>query len=253
MNPIILYDSRFLDGILTASSEATGYPVANIKDLRTYTFWKPAAAGTVYITIDCGSDKTADSLAIIGHNLKTANATVSVDSSPDNLIWTERLAGFIPSSDKAFLKTFTSAFTRYWRLKFITASVIPYIAVAMLGNKLQFPYPPDTPYIPYSETIETESSKSKAGHLLGTVVRFKPIEVSAKFSHLTRQWVIDSFKPFWDIYGSELKSFFWAWDIDTFPEHVFFLRMIESAKYEMPLSMLNYVDSLSLEMEGVKE
>ena len=119
--PIILYDNRLTDGTPAATDTAAGYDILNILDLRTYTQWKAASSGTKYITIDCGSAKSADCLAVIGHNLYTAGATVSVESSSDNATWTQRLAGFTPTSDKAFMKLFVSASARYWRIKIINA------------------------------------------------------------------------------------------------------------------------------------
>lgn len=253
MNPIILYDNRFNDGAPTATDTAAGFSVLNIRDYRTYTFWRAASAGTKFITIDCGSAKSADCLAIIGHNLRTANATVSVESSPDNVTWTVRLAGFTPSSDKAFLRIFTSASARYWRIRIVTASIAPQLAVTMLGVMLTFPYPPDAPYVPYSEGIEVESSRGKTGHLLGNIINFKSINISARFSNLTRDWVMNNFKPFWDNHASDLNPFFYAWDIDVYPEMVFYVSVDDGSRYRMPVSVLSYIDSIELEMQGVKE
>ncbi|MFA5354963.1 MAG: hypothetical protein WC291_12095, partial [Thermodesulfovibrionales bacterium] len=149
--PTILSDNRFLDGIPTPTNTAAGYDVLNIRDYRTYTAWRAASAGTRYITVDCGTAKSADCLGIISHNLATAACTVSVQSSPDNSTWTTRLTGFVPSTDKAVFKTFTSYSARYWRIKLVTASVAPQLAVVMLGVRLTFPYPADAPMVPYSE------------------------------------------------------------------------------------------------------
>jgi len=255
VNPVILYDNRFNDGTPTATDTASGFDVRNIKDYRTYTFWRAASAGTKYITIDCGSAKSADALGIISHNLKTANASVSVESSTDNFASdvTVRLASFTPSSDKAFLKLFTSASARYWRIKIVTASVAPQVAVAMLGSRITFPYPPDAPYIPYSETIESNSSRGKKGHILGSVIRFKDIEISAEFSNIGRNWALNTFKPFWDSHASDLKPFFYAWDIDIYPDMVFYVYVDEGMKHSMPMSILQYIDSIKLQMRGVKE
>lgn len=251
--PIILYDNRFLDGTITATDTASGFSIMNIKDYRTYTFWKSASSGTKYITVDCLSAKSADCLGIIGHNLGTANAVVSVESSPDNTNWTVRLAGFTPTSNKAILKLFTIASARYWRVKIVTSTIQPQIAVIFLGNKLQFPYPPDVPYIPYIESVSVNKEVSKAGHIISSVIEFKSIEVNAKFSNLTRDFVINQFKPFWDNHASNFLPFFYAWDIDNFPEMVFYLTMSKSAKFQMPMTILQYIDSIELEMEGVKE
>jgi hypothetical protein len=238
---------------LTATDTALGYDIQYIKDYRTYTFWRAANAGTKYITVDCGSNKSADTLAVISHNLQVANATVSVESSLNNVTWTERLAGFTPQSNKAFLKTFTSASARYWRLKIVTSSIAPQLAVVMLGNRLTFPFPPDTPFVVYSEGVEAETARSKAGHILGSVINYKTIEISVRFSNLTRSWVLNTFKPFWDNHASDLKPFFWAWDIDVYPDLIFYVSVTDGMKYKMPVSVIQFVDSIELEMQGIKE
>jgi hypothetical protein len=250
-NPIILYDNRLLDGTLSSSEVMSGFDVNNVIDYRPYTYWVANNSGTNYISVDCVTPKTADCLGIIGHNLYSIGASVSVWSSNNGINWIQRLV-FNPTSDKALLKTFTQASARYWKLQIVNTSGQPRIAVVFIGNKLEFPYPPNAPFVPYSESIEVESKRSKTGHLLGSVIKYKQIEISINFSDLTRDWVNTYFKPFWDNHASELKPFFWAWDID-YSSDVFYVTIQDNMKYETPLSMLSYVDKLSLEMRGIKE
>jgi hypothetical protein len=251
--PIILADNRFLNGTPTATDTATGYSVFNLRDLKSFTSWKAASSGTKYLTVDCGSAKAADTLGIFKHNLGTAAATVSVESSPDNSTWTNRLTGFVPGSDKAILKNFTTQTYRYWRVKIVTASIAAQVAEVMLGSRITFPYPPETPFTPASLKIEAETTKSKTGQLLGMVVRFKPYTISARWSALSRSWVDATFRPFFEDYASELKPFFWAWDLDTFPSDVRFVTIDPEMSMETPVSILATYDSVSLEMIGVKE
>lgn len=245
---VVIDNISLIDDVTTS-----GYDIRNILDYRTYTFWQSASSGTKYITLDCGSAKTADCLAIIGHNLQTANATVSVESSTNNIDWIERSGKFTPSSDKAFIRLLVSTAARYWRIKIVTAAIAPKLAVVMLGKKLTFPYPPDAPYIPYSESIEAETSRSNQGHLLGSVIRFKRLTINVKFSNLSRTWCLNDFKTFWDSHASNLKPFFYAWDVDNYPEHVYYVVVDEKAAMEMPMSILSVVDNITLKMVGVKE
>jgi hypothetical protein len=64
----------------------------------------------------------ANSIAIVKHNLGTAGASVSVESSTNGSAWSERLASFVPSNDKALFKVFTGVSAQYWRIKIVTAS-----------------------------------------------------------------------------------------------------------------------------------
>jgi hypothetical protein len=253
MNPIILADNRFLDGTPTATDTAAGYNVLYIRDYKTFTAWKAANAGTKYLTIDCGSAKNANCLAFVGHNFFTASASVSVESSDNGSDWTERLAPFTLTDDKAALRTFAQVSARYWRVKIVTASVAAKVSVLCLGVRIDFPYPPDTPFTPASEGIEVETSKSRTGQLLGVDVRFKPYTIQATWSNLTRTWVESYFIPFWSNHASNLTPFFWAWDLSQYANDVRFVRVPEGFTQSPRMSILSVYDSVSLEMEGTKE
>ena len=208
MLPILLYDNRLNDGALDVTSTAAGFNVLNLKNLRAYTFWKATNNATQYIVVDCGSEKTADCLAILGHNLGSIGATVTLQSSADNFnpSVNDAFAGVAVTSDRIFFKEFAAPVARrYWRLKIDGASAAPQIAVLMFGNKLQFPYPPETPFPPYEESVETDTKRSKAGHLLGSVVRYFPRKMEARFTTLSRDFVFNTYKPFWEGHASLMK------------------------------------------------
>lgn len=256
MLPILLFDNRFNDGVPTATDTAAGFSVLNIRDLRTFTYYKANSLGTKIIKVNCGSAKSADCLGIINHNLGTVGATISVEGSNDDFgadIVTA-LAGFTVNNDKAILKLFPASLQKqYWRLSLANCTAAPQLAVAMIGMKLQFPYPPETTYVPYKESIEADSKLSKGAHTLGTVVRYKPRKISARFANLSRPFVFDTFVPFWDGHASDKKPFFYAWDLDAFPEHVMFVRVPDNYEFETPLTTGALVDAITLDMEGVKE
>lgn len=256
MNPVILYDNRFDDGTPTATDTADGYSPLNIRDGRPYTYHKFAALGTKYITVDCGTAKSADALGIYKHNLGTAAATVSVESSATGA-WAgeqvERLAGFVPANDKGIIKLFTSASARYWRIKIVTASIAAMFAEVKLSVRLLWPYPPDTPFIPQHKSVKAESVDSKTGQPLGAVVYYKPLKVDAKFSMLLRSWVDTNYAPFYDNHASLKKFFFWAWDLDVYPNMVHFLRLSGDATDALPMTYSQFYDAVTLAMEGMQE
>jgi hypothetical protein len=253
MNPMILYDNRFLDGVPTATDTADGFNVLNIMDLKTFTWWKAPSAGIKYLSVDCGAQKAADSLGVIGHDLSSVGAQISVESSDNGSDWTERLPAFNPSSDKAFLQLFTGATARHWRLRINSPTFAPSVAIVLLGMRMSFPFPVDAPFAPIKEQVETVGKKSKGGHLLAHHVKYKPFTISARLSYPERTWVDSVFLPFWLDYGSELHPFLWAWDLDVYPEDVRFVRFEPGYSYSPQVSILNYYDSISLELEGVRE
>lgn len=251
MTPLILADNRFLDATPTATGTAAGYDVLNIRDGRPYTFWLAAAAGTNYLTVNCGTAAAADTLGIISHNLGTAAASVSVESSVDGVTWGERLAPFVPTDDRALLKLFTTSTKERWRLKIVTATVAPYIAVVLIGVRLQFPVTPDAPFTPFVESVEEEAVVSKTGNALGTVVRYFPVEIKPAFTLLTRTWVESTYRPFREQYGRWRSYFFWAWDLTTYPSQVFYVK--DNGKYDPTVSVLSSYDKLKLELKGISE
>lgn len=252
---IILYDNRFDDGLPAATDTASGYDVLNIRDWRTYTFWRAASFGTKYITVDCGTAKSADALGLISHNLGAAAATVSVESSATGA-WAgeqvERLAGFVPSNDLAIFKAFTSASARYWRIKIVTASVAAQIAIVILGARLTMEKYVQGEFAPDPEKIEGESTRSRgAGHLLGSVVRHHSRNIKASFRNITPSWFSATFKPAWDAHISLFKPFFWIWDMTNHADQIYLVKAPDG--FELSAAYDPTRRSLSLEFEGVKE
>jgi len=254
-SPYILYINNFNLGTPTATNTEAGYSVLNIKDLRSYTYWKATGSGTLYLTINCSSATAADTLGIFSHNLGTASAAVSVESSSDGAAWTERLAAFNPADDYAILKTFSSVSAQYWRVKIVTAAVVPYLAICILGARITFPNKPHAPLDKYSIGMEVVNAKSKTGNILGNVVKYNPLSLSFMFppSESNYTWWSTTFKTFWNNHGSLLKPFFFCLDYDTFPGDVFWVTLSTNQKYRLNMVFSTRIETFNLDMEGVAE
>lgn len=227
------------------------------KSLRVGHRWWNASgnpSGTAYMDdLQLMRWQPVDALGIVGHNLFSSYAAIWVDSSDDGAAWTNRLVSFYADSDKALLKTFNAATARYWRIALNTYNIAPRIGVAVLGEKIQFEYPPDSPYRPYEESIAADTSRGKTGNLLGSVIHYKRLDLYARFSNFSRSWVEGTFKAFWDNHASDMKPFFYAWDLTNYADYVFFVGVKDGAKYAAPVSILSRIDEIELEMTGVKE
>lgn len=88
MPSALLAQNLLRTATLSASSTLAGSNVANLADDRLRTAHSANAAGTQTVLIDCGSAKTADSMALLHTNLATAGATVKLESSTDNITFT---------------------------------------------------------------------------------------------------------------------------------------------------------------------
>ena len=265
-NPYLLFNNILADAALSVTDTEENYSIDNIKDYRAYTYWKGDSAGTKYIYIDALAAQECDAFAFIRHNLQDATE-VALHSSTDNVSWTERVAGFSPASNLGIMKIFTAAAARYWRITITTASIQAMLAVVFIGKRTEIPLPPDTPYIPYREKLTAKAAKSKGGNLLGTTLQYALLEVDAKFSNLDRDWVIGwgqelygahfwaeggNFKAWWE-YARTFRPFFYAWDLDVYPDQVLYLTAREDSVFQTPLSVLNYVDEVVFQMEGIIE
>jgi hypothetical protein len=255
MPPVILATNLLPLGTLSASSAAAGYYVESLSDGLEYTHWKANAGGSQSVTLDLGAGnaQAASALGIKKHNLKTVSATASMESSDNGADWTTRLAGFAPATDKAILKTFASATARYWRINMTGCTAAPQMAVTVVGPRIDFPYPPDSPFVPSEEGIEGETNRSKLGVFLGVTVRWKTFRVRAKWSNLTRTWLDANLAPFWDGHASNLKPFFWGWDLSVYPDKVHYGAVPDGYKWRPDVSVLAYYETFEIEIEGAKE
>lgn len=80
----MLWDNRAFDAAtLTATSSATGYPVANLQDPFRSRKWRSTSITGQSITINLGSSKNFNALAFIDHNLSvTATIRISATDTP---------------------------------------------------------------------------------------------------------------------------------------------------------------------------
>jgi hypothetical protein len=250
LKPSFLSDNRFEDGTPAASAEASGYPAANIADRRPYTVWKAAAAGTFYLSVDAGEAKEADTLALAGHNFGTAQASISVEVSTTGE-WageqTTALAAFTPLCDYVIMKPFTAETKQFWRIKIVTASVPPYLGVAMIGSRISPARFPKGAFPPERIAIATEENVSKAGHLLGATVRHLPKTVTANLQYPGTAWVEDTYKTFF--LNNAGKPIFFGWDLDDWPEKTGLYRI--GGDYAPVYDELDRVQSLSVKMQGI--
>lgn len=250
--PLILYDNICADAIITAPGEG----MDNLCDYRTYTFWRgvsPEKKGKKtseqILEIDGGTSRTADTLAIIGHNLASSGAQISLRHQQVKK-WVETLPPFSPATDRAFLKIFPPAQSARWDLRIIPGEEPPRIAVLMLGSRLTFERYPQ-PFDPFPEELHAESAVSVKGHLLASTLQNITSKIQVEWKYLSDRWIREVFQPAWDNHLSLLKPFFWAWDIEGHPDEVYYVRIPHDFHLSKPFDPLRR--SLSLTFATLKE
>lgn len=221
--PLILHESILADGVVTASSSATGTSPANLSDWRPYTWWRPTLL-SADVWIDAGAARTVDYWAVYGHDLFSKGVNgVNLYGSNDSGYSPQTLVdSFVPSSDKPVLRTIASSGSwRYWRINLTspTPSVLPSIAIAAIGNKLQLPRFLARGFDPIGRNTLSTVNRSKAGHPLGRAVEFEEWRSEIAISRVDWDWLRDTWIPAWE---SHLRGtpFLFAWDVTDHADEV---------------------------------
>ena len=239
---------------LTASSTAAGdYTAAYIYNMLETNMWLSAdAASAQYVTYDAGagSAKTADYLAVIGHNLKSAGASIKLQYSDDGFttnIW-DAFEGFIPVSDGAFLKEFASPGAyRHWRLVITGAAAPPYLTIATWGNATELDYATAS-FDPYCVEVKASVNLSYSGCVTGIHTRYAERSLSLVFNDADAE-LYGRLKAWWDTSG--LRSFFVAWETANSPSDVWLMR--PDLRFSSPLKSGGAYRDISVQLKGRKE
>jgi len=241
--PIILYRSIYETSIAndpTATSEAAGFPVTNIKDGRSYTKWKATSSADQNIDINTGTGGgpfTVTSLAIIGHNMGTAGTTLTIeqDNSPGFSGGETLLHTVSPTNDDPFYNELdVSGSQQFYRLNLDSNSVAPEIGYIILGAKTTMEVGPQYGAAFHNFNAKGESFVSETGQHLGSALQFQERTINHKFKALTRSFLESDLLPFlYDHYG-QFKPFFYVPDTANLTTDVYFLRAPNNVKISLP-------------------
>jgi len=246
--PKILHDNRLDDGTPSASSTASGdYSVLNLRDFRPYTWWKPTALPAT-VTVDCGSAREASYWAVYGHDLFARACTIELRASTDNFAASNVLVDSLtPASDDPFVRYFTSASYRYWRLNITGGASMPSLAIAAIGAELDIPAYLSSGFDPLGRMIKGQYNRSESGHPLGRTVKFEEWAESLRFELVTWAWVRASWLPAWRAHVRD-EPFIFSWDPSGHPAEVVLVAVKD--QFKTPHKPGSYTD-LSFDVLGV--
>jgi len=244
--PRLLYDNRLTDATPTASTTETDYDVANLGDLRLYSFWKPTALPAT-ITVDCATATAADFAAICGHDLYTSNCWVEIRGSTDNFSASDvLLIRRQPTSDQPFILPFDSAEYRYWRIR-IEGSEAPTLAIALIGEAFPIPRQHQLGFDPTARSARSQTNRSVSGYPLGKVTTFEEWAQSVSIDIVTWAWIRDSWIPAWKEWLRD-EPFLYAWDSTDHPAEVYLVTA--GPDFKTPTITGNYA-GLEFTLTGV--
>lgn len=247
MNPIIMYENylTLASSINVSSTDSSPeYNKVNLYDYRSYTFWKAGSSSDQGIEVNFSTSKSITALALVNHDLD--GCIISLKKVVDEIETT--ITSWTQSGNGLILKTFTSQSATQFKLYLSNASGKK-IGIMMLGNYITFPYFPETPYYPVEETIKAENAISEGGYLLGSSIKYNPININPTFKFIAQSWVDSYFTPFW-AHAKTLRPFVYAWDLTNYPNDVYFVFVTPDSVKKLAKSYRDYVDEITINMQG---
>lgn len=236
---------------LSATSTASGdYDVNNLHNMLETNMWKAASAASPhYILYDAGvgSAKAADYICVIGHNLKSAGASIVLEYSNDNAGYTAALTD-APAADTVYLREFANPGPfRYWRLKMTGMSIVPYMTLCIWGLKTELDYA-TADFDPHEHSWKASVNQSQGGYITGVHAQYAERQLSLKFEDADTA-LYTAVKAWWDASG--LKNFFVAWEIANNPNDVYLMR--PDTRFVNPLTNGGLYRNITINLTGRKE
>jgi len=163
-SPLVAWNNLVTNAALTASTEASGFPVSGLLNGVTTDPWKPTAMPAT-VTINLDASVPASVLAFAAHDMHTNGVTVLLQRW-DGAAWVDVMER-TPESDDPFMMAFPVADSDQWRVTF-TGGVFS-LSVLHLSKGMTIPgrvVPPHTPLHIASEVELLGKSESATGEFL---------------------------------------------------------------------------------------
>jgi hypothetical protein len=221
---IICYDNVLTSPLLTsvvATTEQSGFSVANSYDWYTTSYWSPTpTSGYHYFTATFSSPVTADYLAIYRHNLGTVGGIFYLEYSHDGLAWSLATPSITGATDNELkINMFTAVTARYWRVVFYLPTATPfYVGVVMLGRKLPLYRGMVGGFVVprHGRKNTIMNQKTEGGQFVGRVKTSQGAQSNVTFKTVPQQWVRDYWESF--VKHAELKPFLFSWNHEFYPQ-----------------------------------
>ena len=237
---------------VTASDEATGFEKEYAYDLAQYTWWKQSASGTSWLRASFASAKSADYMAVWGHNLHSVGGSVKPQYSTDGgATWNDAAGAVAPVSGKLILIEFSSVSAANWRCLVTTSSGQSVIAGIQIGEITQMERGLRPGFAPptVAPDLEVKAGRSEKGINIGTSVRYYGVSGDISLTNLTPEWVRSDLEPIIDHLNSGYPAVF-SWDSVNYSGEAVLIwatKQIPPVTYSSPL----YMDAI-IPYEGIE-
>ena len=219
-NPRIGYDTIVLPGSVTSDQGAATR--INMANPATYLRWTADNINTQHIGANVLAARTVNYYGIAAHNLGSAGAVITFQTSDDGVAWVDATDGVLLSNDFAMIEEFEDKFAAFFRLKIEGATIIPSVGVFYIGKMLRVQRRIYVGHSPFTLQRQSKVSSgfSENGQFLGRVVRSTTYETDVRVQNLTPAWVRSKLDPFLAVAAD--TPFFWSWRPCSYPTEVGF-------------------------------
>lgn len=240
--------------LLTATSQASGYSVENIFSMLEVNKWlmSSGVADPHYISVDLQThlgypSRSADYVAILGHNLHTAGATIVLQYSDDGSTYSDAFTPFAPSGNSVILKEFTDPGShRYWRMKITGHTAQVFMAICVWGKTTVLDYA-SASFDPHEQQVKANVNLSYGGYLAGTHTQYTERAMTLRFEDADES-LYTLVKDWWETSG--MGNFFVGWETANSPSDVFLMR--PDSKFSNPIKQGSLRD-ITINLKGRKE
>ncbi|KAF0172873.1 MAG: hypothetical protein FD162_2150 [Rhodobacteraceae bacterium] len=214
--PFAVYDNAMARGVLSGTDVTAGSDIANMIGPQTYDYWQPITP-TGFVAETLNSPEDCDAFCIANHNLHLSNGNLYLQASPDlvagyTTVFSISNAQIVAGGADPIVVIFPKRTVQRIAFTMTLATVtLPFIGVAMLGQRTVFPGWVQPPYVqmPDAETLDLQTASTLGGHYIDGSVRRKALAQDVQFSPLDRSFVDGGLRTFGKHYNSG-KPFFWG-------------------------------------------
>lgn len=226
--PYFLWDNIFLDGTVTASSEATNGEVENALGDSTWDYWTPTGS-TANINLSLSGSATVSALGIASHNLGTQNATISLDESEGT---SSQLFSISPTDDSPILVLFDSTTANDFTFYIDSADSACSIGNIFLGDPLVIDNGILPGYTPLwmADNIELLESMSLSGQFFQNRIIKRSAQTNLSLNILDRSTVEGADFQNFRTHYNDAKTFFFAAGPSVFEDDISYCRRVSGAE-----------------------
>lgn len=188
-------------GTYSASSQATDFPAINAGTQDTYSEWKAASAGSIWLQVDKGSMQLIDSVGVANHTIATSGiGSVALQYSVNGSSWIN-IGSVATLTDQDFIAFFPVVSARYIRISWNGPAAT--IGVFQATKRLEFKTPAVLGYTPiqHSMQYDKEFNNSITGHFLTNRVIAKGAFTETNLLMQDPDFVEIAMRPFEDHYN----------------------------------------------------